>query len=92
MDVREIRTVAVVGAGLMGHGIAQEFALDGYPVGLHAPTDDRLREAALRIRANLEILAVPDRKPPADVMARIRMSADLAPVVSEVDLVYRVRH
>lgn len=29
----DVQKIAVVGAGLMGHGIAQEFALAGYPVG-----------------------------------------------------------
>ena len=32
VNVDEIRSIAVVGAGLMGHGIAQEFALAGYAV------------------------------------------------------------
>ena len=32
VNVDEIRSIAVVGAGLIGHGIAQEFALAGYAV------------------------------------------------------------
>jgi 3-hydroxyacyl-CoA dehydrogenase len=32
MNVEDIQKVAVVGAGLMGHGIALEFALAGYEI------------------------------------------------------------
>ena len=42
MDASQIERIAVVGAGLMGHGIAQEFALAGYQVRLHDLSDDRL--------------------------------------------------
>jgi len=34
MQASEVRRVAVVGAGLMGHGIAQDFAVHGYQVSL----------------------------------------------------------
>ena len=53
MDHPRIVRIAVVGAGLMGHGIAQEFALAGYQVRLHDLSDDRLRTALTDIRANL---------------------------------------
>jgi 3-hydroxybutyryl-CoA dehydrogenase len=46
-----IRTVGVVGAGTMGHGIAQVFAQAGYPVVLHdasAPALDRARQGIER--------------------------------------------
>ena len=45
MDHSRIERIAVVGAGLMGHGIAQEFALAGYQVRLHDLSDDRLQNA-----------------------------------------------
>ena len=32
MKSEDIQNVAVIGAGLMGHGIAQEFAMAGYKV------------------------------------------------------------
>lgn len=52
-------TIAVIGAGLMGHGIAQVFALAGHPVRVydaHKPALDTLRS---RIRANLGQLGLP---------------------------------
>src|SRR4051812_39323097 len=50
-------TIAVIGAGTMGHGIAQLFATYGYPVHL---TDSQaaIRDGALsRIRKNLHFMA-----------------------------------
>ena len=41
----EIRHVAVVGAGLMGHGIAQEFALGGFDVTLNDTSESKLADA-----------------------------------------------
>ena len=42
MDHSQIERIAVLGAGLMGHGIAQEFALAGYQVRLHDLSEERL--------------------------------------------------
>jgi 3-hydroxybutyryl-CoA dehydrogenase len=58
MRVEEIKSVAVIGAGLMGHGIAQEFALAGYDVRLHDVNGEKLRKAGDIIQTNLEMLAV----------------------------------
>jgi 3-hydroxybutyryl-CoA dehydrogenase len=46
--------VAVLGAGTMGHGIAQVCAMAGYTVQLADATEDFARRGAERIRANLE--------------------------------------
>ncbi len=52
--IEEIKTVGVLGAGLMGHGIAQEFARRNYRVRLF-DTDAKVLEAAPeRIRKNLQ--------------------------------------
>jgi 3-hydroxyacyl-CoA dehydrogenase len=53
MRVDQIKRLAVVGAGLMGHGSAQEFALTGYPVQLHSRSEESLRRAMMNIRRNL---------------------------------------
>lgn len=49
--------ITVVGAGLMGHGIAQVFAARGHPVRLFDANETILAEAPARIRANLAQLA-----------------------------------
>ena len=56
MKVGDIKQVAVVGAGLMGAGIAQEFALAGFGVHLHSRTSKSLQGGLERIQANLQML------------------------------------
>lgn len=46
---REIRRVAVIGTGLMGHGIAQAFAMKGYDVCLLSRSRDSLDKAVQEI-------------------------------------------
>jgi 3-hydroxybutyryl-CoA dehydrogenase len=50
----EIRTIAVVGGGTMGNGIAHVFAQNAYDVILVEVDSDRLEKAVGTIRANLE--------------------------------------
>ncbi len=45
--------IAVVGAGIMGHGIAQAFAQKGYPVNLYDVDSGVLDKALQSIRSNL---------------------------------------
>ena len=46
--------IAVVGAGLMGHGIAQVFAVAGHPVRVYDASSDVLGSVQARVEANLE--------------------------------------
>jgi 3-hydroxybutyryl-CoA dehydrogenase len=48
--------IGIVGAGLMGHGIAQVFALAGHAVTVHDPVADSLKTLKQRIAANLKDL------------------------------------
>ena len=50
----EIKTVAVIGAGLMGRGIAHAAALGGYRTILEDILPNTLRKAETEIRANLD--------------------------------------
>jgi 3-hydroxybutyryl-CoA dehydrogenase len=52
-----MQKIAVVGAGLMGHGIAQVFALQGFSVGLTDINAEALDAAVDNVRANLDLLA-----------------------------------
>jgi 3-hydroxybutyryl-CoA dehydrogenase len=45
--------IAVIGAGLMGHGIAQVFAIHGHDVAIYDPNAEVLRTVPERIAANL---------------------------------------
>ena len=49
----EIKTVGVLGAGLMGHGIAQVAAQAGYDVVLREVDDDRLAKGVGKIEKQL---------------------------------------
>lgn len=51
-----IDTAAVLGSGVMGHGIALAFALDGHPVALYDVNEDLLAESEHRVRSVLDTL------------------------------------
>jgi 3-hydroxybutyryl-CoA dehydrogenase len=74
--------IAVVGAGLMGHGIAQVFALAGHEVSIQDSVAANLDSAKARILANLRDLA--DN---ISAVERVRPTADLAEAVREADYV-----
>jgi 3-hydroxybutyryl-CoA dehydrogenase len=74
--------IAVIGAGLMGHGIAQVFALAGHDVAItdsHAPT---LASAKDRIFANLK-----DLGDDLAALERIHVFAPLNEAVAEADFI-----
>ncbi len=83
----DIRTVLVVGAGVMGHGIAQVFAMSGYRVRLVDIKEEFLRRALERIRGSLEKLAAKGllREKPEEVLARIETSTDLRSAAEGID-------
>lgn len=85
----ELRNVCVIGAGLMGHGIAQVFAMNGYQVNLVDISDEILSKALEKIRWSLGKLAEKGalREDIASVMRRIRTAVDLLNAVRDVDLV-----
>jgi 3-hydroxybutyryl-CoA dehydrogenase len=56
MQVDDITNIAVVGSGLMGHGIAQEFALAGFNVNINDISKEKLDLAMKNIRENLQML------------------------------------
>ncbi len=74
--------IAVVGAGLMGHGIAQVFALAGHEVTITDTVMKNLDTVTSRISANLRDLG---DDPLA--IARVRPCVDLAEAVREADYV-----
>jgi 3-hydroxybutyryl-CoA dehydrogenase len=53
-EVAEVRTIAVIGAGIMGRGIAHAAALGGYRTILEDLLPNALRKAETEIRANLD--------------------------------------
>ena len=81
--------IMVVGAGLMGHGIAQIFALHGHPVWLVDSNAQSLDSAQERVRANLTNMAKHGVDLGADIqesLDRISTTADMA-VCADCDFV-----
>ncbi len=90
MNSENIRTIAVIGAGLMGHGIAQEFAVAGYSVCMHDVSDEALQTALSRIRNNLRMLADLGLVTGGQIESgwrNIRTGTELRDAVAEADLV-----
>jgi 3-hydroxybutyryl-CoA dehydrogenase len=52
--------IGVIGAGLMGHGVAQVFAAHGHAVSVYDPSEASLATLKDRIRANLKELGQPE--------------------------------
>jgi 3-hydroxybutyryl-CoA dehydrogenase len=74
--------IAVVGAGLMGHGIAQVFALAGHEVNVTDSLLQNLDTLKSRIAANLRDLGEDE-----NAAARVLPFVDLAEAVREADYV-----
>jgi len=91
MTVDDVRKVAVIGgAGLMGHGIALEFALAGFHVSLSDVDEDALNRGWDRIHESLQLLqqcglAKPDAADAA--LGQIEAGFDLRAAVDDVDVV-----
>lgn len=85
----EIKRVCVIGAGLMGHGIAQVFAMNGYEVNLVDVSEDILSKALEKIRWSLGKLAEKGalKENIAAVMSRIKTTVNLLDAVKDVDFV-----
>lgn len=85
-----IHGIAVVGAGLMGHGIALTYALDGHPVRLHDADAATLDAAPDRIAGALETMVeagVATDDEAAAARDRITTAPDLETAVADADFV-----
>ena len=74
--------IAVVGAGLMGHGIAQVFALAGHDVKITDTVVSNLDTVASRIAANLRDLGDDEQ-----AVERVQPCVDLTEAVRDADFV-----
>lgn len=86
----EIKRVAVIGAGDMGHGIAQLFASGGYEVSLMDKYPEMLEKAKGRIASSLQRWVERGKvtKDQADAtLSRITYTGDMGEAVSKADLI-----
>jgi 3-hydroxybutyryl-CoA dehydrogenase len=82
VNIDAIKKIAIIGAGLMGHGIAQEFAQAGYEVHLHDISEGQLQHALKLIESNLS-----STQQAETYLARIHASTDLEEVATDADVV-----
>ena len=81
MLVEEIKTVAIVGAGFIGPGIAQVFAMKRYPVYLMDVKPEMLPKAISGIRASLLQMAE----------AEVISGNDIEPIISRIQLTTSIK-
>ena len=86
-----MNNIAIIGAGTMGHSLAQAFAQGGYQVSLNDTSDEVLSKAQTLISSNLDTLSRAGLFDPAEkakvLEERISCTTDLARAVAQSDLV-----
>jgi 3-hydroxyacyl-CoA dehydrogenase len=90
MKLEDIKSISVLGAGIMGHGIAQSFLMGGYPVRLYDIQDAILETARAHIRENLELFheeGLIKRRTIDPAMERLTTTSELAEAVRGSDFV-----
>lgn len=89
-SANEIKSLAVLGAGLMGHGIAQMFSLKGFKVRIYDSSQEMIRSMSGRIRQNLQIfidLSMITEKQADNCLALIKPCRDLSECCDGSDIV-----
>jgi enoyl-CoA hydratase/3-hydroxyacyl-CoA dehydrogenase len=90
MKVDDIKTVAVVGAGDMGHGIAQAALMAGYKVKLYDIADEFVEKGKSRIDWSLNKFEEKGRIAKGDrdkFIGNLRTTIDLKEAAKDADLV-----
>lgn len=85
-----IRTVAVIGAGTMGHSLAQVFAQAGYPVWLNDLKEEILSRAMGLIASNLRTsveMGLIEKSDEKKVLQRIRTTTRIEEACKDADYV-----
>jgi 3-hydroxybutyryl-CoA dehydrogenase len=84
-----IKKIAVIGAGTMGHGIAQAFAQAGYQVSMMSRTEKTLNRAFSLIRSSLNTMAeegLLDEKSIPVIIERIHATTSIEEAAQEADI------
>ncbi len=85
----DIKNIAIIGAGLMGHGLAQVFASKNYNVYIYARRKEALPEAIEKVRANLTMMVKGGIKlePPEKIISRIKTSTSMEEATADAHFV-----
>jgi len=81
------RQIAVVGAGLMGHGIALTFARAGQYVAITDPVEESLRSVPQRVSESMRLLGCDDAEI-AKALKRIELFSTVTGAVKQADFVF----
>jgi 3-hydroxybutyryl-CoA dehydrogenase len=87
--VEDIKKICIVGAGTMGHGLAQAFAQGGYPVALFSRTQKTLDRASALINSSLDTMLEAgflDKGQIQATLGRIKATTSLEEAVAEADM------
>lgn len=90
MNVNDLKNVLIVGAGTMGHAIAQVYAQNGFSVDLMDLNQSMLERAIKLIKSNLSILADFNKISNDEIsntINRINLTTDLKIPAQEADLI-----
>ena len=88
--LNDIKTIAVIGGGHMGGGIAMMFASAGYKVNMFSRTAETLQDSMQTIKHDLNFLAERGLGEPQEVqktLERINCTQDMAEAVKNADFV-----
>lgn len=90
MKSEDVKTVSIIGAGLMGHGIAQVFAQAGYNVLLKDVKQEFLSNAVNRMKENLQKLSAAGLIQREDIeatMSRVKTTLDTKEALTNADFI-----
>ncbi|MCY7007365.1 3-hydroxyacyl-CoA dehydrogenase family protein [Fusobacterium simiae] len=88
-----IKTIAVLGAGTMGHGIAEVFAMNNFQVNLYEISDERRNSVKEIIKKELEFLEENEyinKEKIKDTLNNIILYSDLKIAVENADFIIEV--
>ena len=90
MKSEDIKTITVLGAGIMGHGIAQTFLMSGFPVRLFDLKESILATARTHIEKNLELfheMGLVQKRAIAPALKNLSTTTDLQNAVHASDFI-----
>jgi 3-hydroxybutyryl-CoA dehydrogenase len=90
MRLDDIRSIGVLGAGIMGHGIAQTFLMSGFPVRLYDIKESILDNARDHIAKNLELfheMGLLKKRAIGPALNRLSTTTDLQAAAARSDFI-----
>lgn len=93
MKLEDVKKVTVIGAGTMGHGIAQVFAYNGYQVRMQDVKQEFVARGLRRIELNLRLFiekGITTQERMESTLSRIQTTTDLGEALQDADFVMEV--